>query len=365
MRKLLYRIFLGANILFALSLILSYLSVHINPEVFAFPALFGLAYPYLLFINVVFAFIWAVIIKWEALISLVVIAGGITHFSNYIKLNKPSGDKTGTFEVQSYNVRLFNYFEGKKNSNSEKRILDLLKSSQADIICLQEIYIIGDPGVKEREIKAALGGKYFSHFKVIPTGKNRFYGIATLSRFPIAYRGDIVHEKSSSLSIYTDLVRGNDTIRLFNNHLQSFHLNRMEKTFLNELTGSTDNKETFDEIRSISASLRQGFARRADQAQKVKERINRSPYPVIVAGDFNDTPVSYSYRKIRKGLNDAFVKAGYGAGFTYKGNYPPNRIDYILYGDEFDCTWFEIRKIRFSDHYPITAYFRKATPDNR
>jgi len=363
LRKLLYRIFLGANILFALSLILSYLSVHINPSVCAFPALFGLAYPYLLFINVVFAFIWAVIIKWEALISIAVIAGGITHFSNYIKLSKPSGDKTGTFEVQSYNVRLFNYFEGKKNSNSEKRILDLLKNSQADIICLQEIYIIGDPGAKEREIKAALEGKYFSHFKVIPTGKNRFYGIATLSRFPMAYRGDIVHEKSSSLSIYTDLVRGNDTIRLFNNHLQSFHLNRMEKTFLAELTAGSDNKETLYEIRSISASLRQGFARRADQAQNVKERINRSPYPVIVAGDFNDTPVSYSYRKIRKGLKDAFVKSGYGAGFTYKGNYPPNRIDYILYGDEFECTWFEIRKIRYSDHYPITAYFRKAIPE--
>jgi len=352
-----------ANIFFALALILSYLSVHINPEVFAFPALFGLAYPYLLFVNIVFAFIWAVIIKWEALISLVVIAGGITHFSNYIKLGKPSGDKTGTFAVQSYNVRLFNHFEGRKNSISEKRILDLLKNSQADIICLQEIYITGDPGAKEREIKAFLGGKYFSHFKVIPTGKNRFYGIATLSRFPIVFRGDIVHERSSSLSIYSDFVRGKDTIRLYNNHLQSFHLHRMEKTFLNELTESSVNKEAFDEIRSISASLRQGFARRAAQAQKVKENITKSPYPVIVAGDFNDTPVSYSYRKIRKGLNDSFVKSGYGAGFTYKGNYPPNRIDYILYSGEFDCTWFDIRKVRYSDHYPITAYFRKATPE--
>ena len=364
MRKILYRIVLGANILFALALVLSYLSVNINPGVFAFPALFGLAYPYLLFVNIVFAFIWAVIIKWEALISLVVIAGGITHFSNYIKLSKPSGDKTETFEVQSYNVRLFNHFEGKKNSISEKRILDLLKNSQSEIICLQEIYILGDPAAKEREIKAALGGKYYAHFKVISTGKNRYYGIATLSKFPIARRGDIVHEKSSSLSIYSDLVKGKDTIRLFNNHLQSFQLHRMEKTFLNELTASDDNREAFDELRDISASLRKGFVKRAEQAQKVKEGINRSPYPVIVAGDFNDTPVSYSYRKIRKGLNDAFVKSGYGAGFTYRGNYPPNRIDYILYGNEFECNWFEIKKIRYSDHYPITAYFRKAKPEN-
>ena len=73
------------------------------------------------------------------------------------------------------------------------------------------------------------------------------------------------------------------------------------------------------------------MSKRSLQAQLVKSYINKSPYPVIVAGDFNDTPVSYTYGKIRKGLNDSFVTSGYGAGFTYKGNYPPNRIDYILY----------------------------------
>jgi endonuclease/exonuclease/phosphatase family metal-dependent hydrolase len=90
----------------------------------------------------------------------------------------------------------------------------------------------------------------------------------------------------------------------------------------------------------------------------VKGQINHSPYPVIVAGDFNDTPVSYSYRKIRKGLNDAFVNSGYGAGFTYKGNYPANRIDYILYDNALKCKYFDIIRVRFSDHYPIAAYFK-------
>jgi endonuclease/exonuclease/phosphatase (EEP) superfamily protein YafD len=79
-----------------------------------------------------------------------------------------------------------------------------------------------------------------------------------------------------------------------------------------------------------------------------------------VAGDFNDTPISYTYRKMRRGLNDAFVEAGYGAGFTYKGKYPPNRIDYVLYTDELECVDFDIVKVRYSDHYPIITYFRKA-----
>jgi len=113
------------------------------------------------------------------------------------------------------------------------------------------------------------------------------------------------------------------------------------------------------EVKSIFASLKKGFIRRALQAQVVKDNIDRSPFPVIVAGDFNDTPVSYAYRKIRKGLNDSFVNSGYGAGFTYRGNYPPNRIDYILYDKALNNSYFEILRIKYSDHYPIIAYFKK------
>ena len=94
---------------------------------------------------------------------------------------------------------------------------------------------------------------------------------------------------------------------------------------------SSEDKETIDEVKSLSISLKKGFVRESYSGSVCKGSYQQSPYPVIVAGDFNDTPVSYAYRKIRKGLNDSFVNSGYGAGFTYKGNYPPNRIDYILY----------------------------------
>jgi endonuclease/exonuclease/phosphatase family metal-dependent hydrolase len=353
-----YKTILAANILFASGLVLSYLAVNINPDILAFPALFGLAYPYLLIVNIVFVLIWTVMLKPEALISIIVIAAGFTHFSNYLKLGKPSGDKTGTFKVQSYNVRLFNIFEG-KNKNSEKKILELLRYHHADIICLQEVYITGDPEKKEQAFKAALGGRYYSHFKVIGTRAGSYYGIITLSRYPIIKKEDLIHQKSSSLSIMSDIIIGRDTVRIYNNHLQSFRLHRLERKFISEMIETSDDKETLSELMNISSSLRQGFIKRASQAKALKARVDRSPYPVIVAGDFNDTPVSYSYRKIRKGLSDAFVSSGYGAGFTYKGNYPPNRIDYILYDGFFVCRQFEILKVRYSDHYPITAYFRK------
>jgi endonuclease/exonuclease/phosphatase family metal-dependent hydrolase len=132
----------------------------------------------------------------------------------------------------------------------------------------------------------------------------------------------------------------------------------MERSFLEEMT-SPDDQETIDMMKSLSLSLKQGFVKRAQQAEELKTNISKSPYPVIVAGDFNDTPVSYSYTTIRKGLKDSFVNSGYGAGFTYKGKYPANRIDYILYDNALENRYFEIIKVKYSDHYPVAAYFKK------
>jgi endonuclease/exonuclease/phosphatase family metal-dependent hydrolase len=334
------------------------MAVHISPGDFVIPAFFGLAYPYLLLINIILVVIWAMMLRFEALISIVIITIGFTHFSNYIKLFKPVGDKTSTFKVISYNVRLFNYFEKKNISNSEKRIIEFMKAQKPDILCIQEYFGLGNPDEKEVTFREALGAKYYSHIKVLGRGKNRFYGIATFSKYPIVKKGEIIHPASSSLSIYSDITIGTDTFRIYNNHLQSFRLQRMERSLIEELT-LPDNNEAMGEVKGLYVNLKNGFIRRALQSQVVKDNINRSPYPVIVAGDFNDTPVSYSYRKIRKGLNDSFVNSGYGAGFTYRGNYPPNRIDYILYNKILVNSYFEIVRIKFSDHYPIIAYFKK------
>jgi endonuclease/exonuclease/phosphatase (EEP) superfamily protein YafD len=114
-----------------------------------------------------------------------------------------------------------------------------------------------------------------------------------------------------------------------------------------------------NEVKKIWFGLKRGFVKRSLQAQALKEHIDKSRYPIIVTGDFNDTPLSYTYHKIRKGLNDAFVNSGHGTGFTYKGNYPTNRIDYILYDKKVTNSNFEILKADFSDHYPIMALFKK------
>ncbi len=359
MRKFLHRVLLLVNVVAGLALILSYLAVHISPETFVIPAYFGLAYPYILLGNVILALTWAVLLRFEFLISLSLIAIGYTHLSNYIRIGRNSSVGNGTIRIVSYNVRLFNNLE-KGAASSESGIMDYISKEQADIICLQEFYLSGNRVVREAEIRRKAGKGYNSHIKVISRTRDRYYGIVTFTRFPVVNRGEIIHPASSSLSIFTDVIIEGDTVRIYNNHLQSFRLKAIEKSFLEEITSNGED-ETTSRVRSLAASLRNGFIQRARQADVVKEHIDNSPYPVIVAGDFNDTPVSYSYRRMRKGLNDSFVHSGNGAGFTYKGKYPANRIDYILYDDSFESTEFRISRVKFSDHYPVSATLRMAS----
>ena len=356
MKKFLYKILLSVNVFFALCLLVSYLAVHINPQTFALPAFFGLAYPYFLLANVLIIITWAVLLRYEAIISIVVIVLGFNHFSNYIRFgrsHKSSFDNT--FKVMSYNVRLFDNYE-KGGGSTEQKIIEFIREQKPDILCLQEFYLSGDPVRKDNNITKALGESYHSHTKLINNRRRGYYGIVTYTRYPIIKKGEIIHQNSSSLSIFTDVVIEKDTFRIFNNHLQSFRLRSMENSFLEEMT-SASNRETINTMKNLYVRLKQGFVRRARQAASVKTQINLSQYPVIVVGDFNDTPISYSYRKIRKGLKDSFVDSGYGAGFTYRGNYPANRIDYILYDQLLDCKHFDIVRVKYSDHYPVAAYF--------
>jgi endonuclease/exonuclease/phosphatase family metal-dependent hydrolase len=357
-RRFSRNILLAINIFLILLLAVAYLSIYINPATTAFPALFGLAYPYIAAANVAMVIVWILFRKWYALLSALALAAGFGYIHNFIRFTNQGTEEHHELKLMSYNIRLFNFYE-ETEKNTHSKMIQLLRKEDPGILCLQEYFVKGDPAAGERKLMEGLGGRRNTHFKLVKSGGASRYGIATVSRYPIIYRGDVVHPGSSSLTIFSDIVVDSDTFRVYNNHLQSFRLRRVEGTLLNEITGE-EKGGSVNKISGISRSLMQGFASRALQVDRVRRHMESSPYPVIVAGDFNDTPVSYTYRVMRRGLKDAFVEAGYGAGFTYRGKYPPNRIDYVLYSDEIECTDFDIVKARYSDHYPVIAYFRRA-----
>ena len=199
-------------------------------------------------------------------------------------------------------------------------------------------------------------GKYYSHIHYTIENRNFNYGIATFSKYPIVNRGVINFRNSSNSSIYTDVVINSDTVRIFNNHLQSIRFNKNNYTFITNSKALKDD-ERLKEIKDISFRLRDAFIKRASQANILSKHIQNSPFPVIVTGDFNDVPVSYSYKRMKQGLNDSFIEAGKGIRRTYMGKFPSFRIDFILHSDEIKCVNFDIPNVRLSDHYPVTSEF--------
>jgi endonuclease/exonuclease/phosphatase family metal-dependent hydrolase len=115
------------------------------------------------------------------------------------------------------------------------------------------------------------------------------------------------------------------------------------------------NSKRFTEAKNISGRLKKAFIKRARQVDELNAYIRLSPYPVIICGDFNDTPVSYSYQKVRGDLEDSFMSSGTGIGNTYRGNFPSYRIDFIFHSKVITSTVYKTHQIDYSDHYPVSC----------
>lgn len=356
MRKLVRVALQFLTVLSGLALLLTYLSVYINPSVFWILGMIGLAYPFILLINISFLVYWIVRWRKEFLISLIAILLGVSHFASFFQFpfGKKIDAKENDIKIISYNVNLFQLYSWSKEPPTNKQIFSFIKEEDFDIICLQEFYVVNEK-FNEKQARSMLEANV--HIGYITKRNSSSYGLATYSKYPIINSGEIKFENSANASIYTDIIVDKDTIRVYNNHLQSL---RLKERNLNFLLNQNQRKDIqrMEEIKDISFRFRDALKKRAKQVEIVTNHILNSPYPVIVCGDFNDSPISYNYRQMRRNLNDAFIEAGAGVGHTYKGFFPSFRIDYILYNQEFSATSYSSPRIYFSDHYPVVATLR-------
>lgn len=305
-----------------------------------------------------------ILLKKELLVSLIAILLGINHLNDFIPIRLGKTNTKGLIEenshqikLLSYNVRLFNIYEWISEDGTNQDIFNFIKSEKPDIICLQEFYSSSKKDYRPEKIKKLFSDTPYSHIHYsFKNNKNSGYGIATFSKYPIINQGTISFPKTSNEAIYTDIVIDDDTIRVYNNHLQSVHLQKRNYNFLDTLSLRYDD-EHIREIKDISSRLKTAYIKRSAQVDAISAHIKSSAYPVIVCGDFNDTPISYSYRKMRKGLKDAFISSGQGAGSTYQGIFPYFRIDYIFHDQHFTPILFEKVETKLSDHYPILCIF--------
>jgi len=335
------------NLIAASALAFASISVFLSPEKIWVAALFGMTYPYILVLNLVFVVLWVMIKPKFILVSLIVILAGYNHIGNYLQFSGRQTKEKG-IKVVSYNVKYFtgsNQFPTKENAD---HILNFLRQNDADIICLQEVRL------NKRQIFDVANSKLpdISHMQLAHTSHEG--GQLTLTRYPILNMGEIRFNNSGNMIIYTDMLINSDTVRIYNCHLQSYRLRPTEINTIDSLKFE-NNSESKARIKDLSIKFKDAIIKRAEQAATLREHLNQCPYPVIVCGDFNDTPVSFTYRTVRGDLKDSFTDSGKGTANTYNGKLPSFRIDYILYSPKFTSYNFEVSTLNHSDHYPISC----------
>jgi endonuclease/exonuclease/phosphatase family metal-dependent hydrolase len=360
LRKYIRQIILWLNIIAAGSLIIAYLSNFISPALIWPVAFFGLAYPIILIVNLGFVVLWVWKRSLLVFISLIFLITGITNIGRYIQVNvfhKPIVIHDG-IKLLSYNVRAFNFYGWEKGGAVRENILNFINRQKPDIVCIQEFLTRENrPGQSLQNVDSKLAHLPFKQVYYSFHGKEFInYGIATYSKYPILNKGSIKFGDSYNACIYSDLLIKGDTVRVFNVHLESIKFRNNDYVFMDSLLLDFNSKR-FNEAKDISGRLKRAFIKRAQQVDELNKYISLSPYPVIICGDFNDTPVSYTYQKIRGDLKDAFMSSGTGIGNTYRGNFPSFRIDFIFYSNAISSTVYKTTHVNYSDHYPISCEF--------
>ncbi|MFM7812941.1 MAG: endonuclease/exonuclease/phosphatase family protein [Flavobacteriales bacterium] len=349
------------NLLSAIALLFSYAAAYLPPSKLGYICLFGLGFPIIYVVNLLFILLWAIKRSRWILVSSMLCALGLGQLFHFIQLNgTTNSDKKDGIHVLTYNVHLFGAYDKENGLAARDSILDLLRDGDFDVMCFQEFYQSGKKKVFETtdSIKSQCGMKYHhEHLITNPTTKQQF-GVIIFSKHPIIQKGKVPFENDSqNFCIYSDIVFEGDTIRVINGHLQSI---RFKPEDYKSVDGEVSDLEQIDDgtIR-IASRLKRAFLKREKQTQRVAEVIKESPHPVILCGDFNDTPVSYTYSTFSNLLEDSFQEAGSGIGSTYTGIFPSFRIDYIMHSDSFVASEFETISKEFSDHRAVRARLRK------
>lgn len=352
-------------------LLISYTAAYFDPASFWYPAFFGLAYPFVLAVNVLFLIYWTLMRRWHALVPLLLILCGYNVLTRNIGLRFPAryfpakerADDPSVIRMLTYNVHQFTPFEApKQDAATRDRFLALLKDEMPDIACLQEFYS-RKRGVFDNvdSVKKALG---MAHYKLKPTYESSFEtaGMAIFSRYPIRRTGNLRFTENGENGLWADIDVQGKMIRVYSIHLQSLHMEQEDYRFIEEVKNTDANPVNIkpgSPSRRIGGRLKMAFIKRSEQAQIVRDAVKNSPYPYLIAGDFNDTPASYALHTISAGTKNAFTEKGSGFVRTYNGAFPNFQIDYILAAEKgFDVLSYSVNEQKLSDHYAVRSDLR-------
>ena len=350
--------------LLALLLLLMYLAPYIPPEASWIFSLLGLVAPVIYILGIVLFLYWVIRWRWSlAVWMLVLLLIGIPKISLYYRTDllrhygEPSYDRSA-IKVMTYNIRMFYGDDGQSTVDS---LAAFVNRCDPDILCLEEFNdgVVGDarfdslvaPGyrrvVYSRDGEGTKGTTLaiYSRFRILNSGR-----IDCINRV----------DTSRTVAVWADLRIDEDTVRVFCNHLRSTHIKTDDGDYLMNYRFLTDTAR-HEKLRSMLSRMRYNSISRSLQVDTIARLIAATPHPRIVCGDFNDTPLSYTYRRMSHGLQDAFREKGDGFSHTFRGFYNTFRIDYVLASEEFEFLSYDVPAVEFSDHHPVFVRLKYKT----
>lgn len=343
------QLFMGANIATILLLWASCGVTYLPPAWHPHVSILALAFPIFLLVDVLFVFFWLIFKAKRVWLPLLGIACCFSFVRDYIPVNWPAEAPKEAITVVTYNTLNFGNKEANLDDGSN-RVVNFLLTTDADIICLQE---------------SSGHAEFYKQFR------QAGYECANISEYAICSRLPILSYDTLSLTgkwahcMRAYIQADEDTIMLINTHLQSNLISGDVKTAYIEAIRQHESDSLRKGMRPVVELLANAQPLRAKQADSIKVLIDEwLPRPVILCGDFNDTPVSYAHRVLTTDLSSAFPESGNGLGFTFHTKGFPVRIDHILYsGDRWKSYESTIcDTITCSDHFPIRTKLAKKGP---
>lgn len=303
------------------------LNAYIPPKIFPYFNLLSLAFPFLMIVNLLLSIFWIFSFRKRTIFFILVnllFLSPTKRWVNYTDIK----NKTSDFKVLTFNNKVNEY--GKEN------VENYVNSFDADVVFLQEAGYdrLGNPILK--------GMNYTFHNPIIS-----FY-----SKHKIKEKGDIPLDGNGD-AIYADIEIKGKTIRFINVYLEPFQLHK-------SMVKPTSNvKENEKKAKDLVKRFIPIFIMHEEQVDLLKDFIQKSPYPVVLAGDFNSVPNSYEYYTISSVLKDAFVESGKGFSTSFHDYKFPIRIDYIFSSESIKAKSYRVdRSKKLSDHYPVIAEFK-------
>jgi endonuclease/exonuclease/phosphatase family metal-dependent hydrolase len=342
-------------------LLLAYLAPYVHPSTIRILPFFGLMYPIFIRLALILLIYWAFArSRWFFYVLIAILFGGNLHFrtlSIRFSDSKPQTE-VPSWNVMSYNVRLFDVYNPSLEGRIQSRdsIVSYIQRVSPDVVCFQEFFHQDKPSAFSTKdtLMSLMDYKYY-HERYSHRIRNRQnFGICMLSKYPIIAKGDVMFKNfktTDNYCIFADIVKGTDTIRFYDIHLQSIKLQQEDYELFGEKNKQAGSKKST--VRLLIDKLRIAYPARAEQAERVVEHMKTSPYPVVICGDFNDTPISYVYNQFNTDLVDSYRETTTGIGVTYVGRVPAGRIDYIFHSGDLGAYDFGIQSVPFSDHRAV------------